>query len=181
MNQKHIAVALILTGIIILVFIIATKQKDDFYIDTIIATQDGSCYLEDGTCLHSDRNFTPYIIGYVLSSALIILGIYLLFFDRTHEIMMKQNKEVSTALKESKKMEKQKSEFEAFLSAFNDEEKKVISAVKEQEGIQQSTLRLRVGMSKTSLSLLLKNLEQRNIISKVEDKKTNRIYLRKKF
>lgn len=181
MKQKHIGLLLLMLGILILVFTILTKQKDDFYINSIIETQGGSCYLADGTCLHEDRNYTPYIIGYVLASALAILGIYLFLFDKTQDNILKQNKEVSNALREAKKIEKQKSEFEAFLSAFSEDEKKVIKAVHEQEGIQQATLRFRTGMSKSSLSLLLKDLEKRQIITRVEDKKTNKVYLRKKF
>lgn len=181
MEKKVLGAILIVIGLTILVFTIATKQKDDFYIDAMIETLNGSCYLGDGTCLHEDRNYTPYIIGYVLSIALIILGAYILFFDKTEKLILKQNLEVSAALREAKKIDKQKGEFDAFLSAFTEEEQKVLKAIKEQEGIQQSTLRLRVGMSKTALSILLKSLEQRGIVTKREDKKTNKIYLRKKY
>ena len=181
MKQKYLGIALVILGIMLLIFTIMVKQKEDIYIDSIVHAQAGSCFLDDGTCLHQDRDYTPYILGYVLSVALMVLGLYMIFFDRGQEMLAKQNKEVSKALLEAKKVDKQKSEFEAFLSAFSEDEKKVIGAIKEQEGIQQSTLRLRVGMSKTSLSLMLKNLEERQIVTKVEDKKTNRLYLRKKF
>ena len=59
--------------------------------------------------------------------------------------------------------------------------KSIEKAIKENEGIQQSTLRYKTGMSKTSLSLLLKQFETKGIITKESYKKTNKIHLRKKF
>jgi len=50
-----------------------------------------------------------------------------------------------------------------------------------QEGIKQSTLRYKTGMSKTFLSLLLKHLEEKDIIYRKEDGKTKRLYLKNKF
>jgi uncharacterized membrane protein len=96
-------------------------------------------------------------------------------------MLQEQHREISHALKEAKIETKQKDEFKAYLSAFSDDEQKVLLAIREQEGIQQSTLRFRTGMSKTSLSLMLKSLEEKGIISKKESGKTNKIYLRKKF
>jgi hypothetical protein len=177
MNKKQIGILLIIVGIIVGGFVYVAKIREDNNIKTIISLQGGSCYLADGTCLHEDRDYTLYIIGGILSAALIILGSYLIFFDRTEKLIEKQAKVLTDELKESKKTK----EFDAFLSGFSGEEQKVIKAVNAQEGIQQSTLRYKLGVSKTGLSLLLKSLEEKEIISRKVSGKTNKIYLRKKF
>lgn len=182
MNKKYIGLTIIIIGIILAVLNQTAKSTQDQLIDVIIEAQDGSCYINDGlTCLHGDRDYTQYIVGWVVSAILIILGIYLIFFDKAQELLLKQNLEVSNALKEANKHSEHKEKFEAFLSGFNSDEQKTIRAIHDQDGIQQSTLRFKTGISKSSLSLLLKNLEEREIISRKVSGKTNEVFLRKKF
>jgi len=180
MNQKQIGIILIIIGLIIASIVYTVKLREDKNISIIIAKQAGSCYLEDGTCLH-DRSLLPFIAGWILSASLLILGIYLAIFDKTQSLLAKQHLEVSSALKAAKIQDKQKDEFKAFLSGFTEEEQKVLQAIQEQEGIKQATLRYRVGMSKASLSLLLKSLAERNIVNKKPAGKTNQLYLIRKF
>ena len=178
MKQKVIGISLICIGIIIALLLVFAKAKEDYYIDQlIVANTTGTCVLPDGYCLHEDRNWSFYIAGSILSSALILLGLYLLFFDKTYELLSQQQKEFTKEVKESKK----KSEFEAFLSGFTDEEQLVLKAIHEQEGIKQDTLRFKTGISKSSLSLLLSSLEKREFITRKPAGKTNQIFLRKKF
>ena len=64
------------------------------------------------------------------------------------------------------------------LKALDSYEQKVIRAIKEQDGITQNTLRLRVDMSKAKLSYVLQELEKRKIIKRIKKKKTLAIYLK---
>lgn len=180
MDQKQIGLILLLFGVIFAIVILVLKINEDTYINHIVA-ETGSCYLSDGTCLHEDRNITMYIIGWAFSGVLFVTGLYFGFFDRTQEHLMHHQQTVSAALRKAKQEERRRDEFNAFLSAFSEQEKNAIRAIKEQDGILQSTLRYRTGMSKTSLSLLLKSLEERGVISREPYKKTNKIHLKKVF
>lgn len=179
MNQKQIGTILLVVGILLAGLVYVIKYNEDTVINEVIMQQ-GSCFLQDGTCLHESRNMSFYVFGWIISAVLMVLGAYLMF-DKTQQVLAEHQVKVSSALKEASEKEKEKDEFKAFLSGFTEDEQKVIKAIHEQDGIQQSTLRFRTGMSKTSLSLMLKSLEDREIISRKVSGKTNEVYLRKKF
>ncbi len=152
------------------------KDREDRYINNFIHSE-GTCFLEDGTCLHEDRDYTLYIVGWILSASLIILGVYILAFDHASKAILKKQEEITQDLKEVKK----KDEFKAFLTGFSSDEQLVLKSIREQDGIKQSTLRYKTGLSKTGLSLILKDFEEREIITRKESGKTNEVYLRKKY
>ncbi|HIH37773.1 MarR family transcriptional regulator [Candidatus Woesearchaeota archaeon] len=176
MNQRQIGGILLILGIILSIVVLFTKNREDSLIDEYI-DEKGTCYLTDGSCLHGDRDYTVYIVGWVIAASLIILGIYLIAFDKTQRLLAQQSENVSSALR----VVKQKDEFLAFLSGFTEDEQKVLRLIKSQEGIKQETLRIKAGMSKTSLSLMLKELEERDIIAKKPSGKTNQVFLKKEF
>ena len=180
MNQKQIGIIIIIIGIVLAGVVLLLKNREDGLIYQYI-DEKCTCYLTDGSCLHEDRNYVPYIIGWAISASMFLLGLYLAFVDKSNDLLAEQNIKVLEALRDAKKQEKEKDEFKAYLSGFSDEEQLIIKAIKEQEGIKQSTLRFRTGLSKTSLSLMLKNLEQRDIITKKPIGKTNQVFLKKKF
>jgi uncharacterized membrane protein len=176
MNQKQIGVIAIIIGVLFAGFVYFGEAQKIETMDKIIMEQ-GSCYLEDGTCLHESKQGGFFVFGYVLSAALIILGVYIVFFDKTQKIILETQEKVSSALVEAKEVD----EFKAFLSGFPPDEREIISVVHDNEGIKQSTLRYKVGMSKTAVSLILKSLEERDIISRKELGKTKQVFIRKKF
>ena len=176
MNQRIVAGILIAAAIAVAVLVFLAKAKEDAYINHIIE-ETGSCFLEDGTCLHDQRDFSLYIGGWIIAAAMGTLGVYLLVFDRQEELLVKQNQSIAGALKEAS----EKDEFNAFLSGFSEEEQKVLRAINEQDGIQQSTLRYRAGVSKAGLSMMLQSFEKKGVISRKASGKTNQVFLRKKF
>ena len=176
MKQKHIGIIILIVSIVIALVILNVKINEDHQIDQIVK-ETGSCYLSDGTCLHEERSTGIYILGWAVAAALFLFALYITFIDRTQEFMEKHQIKVSQALKESKK----KDEFNAFLTSFSEDERKILKTVKENEGIKQSTIRYKTGISKTSVSLILKSLEERGFISRKQAGKTKQVFLIKKF
>tara|TARA_Y100000310_G_scaffold196122_1_gene196145 strand:- start:7632 stop:8159 length:528 start_codon:yes stop_codon:yes gene_type:complete len=175
MNQKQIGGIIIIIAVLLGVFVYMMKEREEAYIQDYVLEQ-GTCFTDSGVCLHEQKDNSIYLGG-ALVIALLMLGLYLSYFDKTQKVLMRQHKEVSEALKESK----EKDEFKAFLKGFSESEKKVLEQIKEQEGIKQSTLRYKTGMSKTSLSLILKHLEEKDIVFRKKDGKTKKIYLKNKY
>ena len=180
MKQKHIGIGLIIAGILLAGLVFTMKYQEDTYIGSIV-DETGSCYLTDGTCLHEDRSIIPYILGWSLAAALALFGMYLAFIDRTEEALKQHQTDISHALAQAKRQERERDEFRAFLAGFDPEEQKVLSAIKEQDGITQSTLRYRADMSKTALSLLLQKLEEQGYVRRQKKGKTKEVFLVKKY
>ncbi|MCF7799195.1 MarR family transcriptional regulator [Candidatus Woesearchaeota archaeon] len=183
MNQKQIGSIVLIIGILLagFVFILKTNLDAAADLEALMAINEtGTCITDEGKCLHKQYD-ALYIIGWLISGSLIILGIYLMFFDKTQKLLVEQNIRVVRALKEAKKEEAKKDNLTAFLSAFPDDERKLLRVIHDQEGIKQSTLRFKMGMSKSTLSILLTSLEERDIIARKEAGKTKEIFLRKKF
>jgi len=99
------------------------------------------------------------------------LGFYLLFFNKTDERIMRR-------LEEDKERQIGSERFDTILKALDPHEKKVLKAVKEQDGITQNTLRLRTDMSKAKLSYVLQELEKRSLIKRIQKGKTLEVWLR---
>ena len=175
MNQRQIGILVLIIGIIFAIFMFGMKEQADEKVD-IILNETGACFTPEGACLHQENN-KIYLFGGIPAVALIILGLYLTFFDKTYQLFLQQQESLNNELVAAK----QKDEFKAYLAGFTPEEQSILKAVREQEGIKQNTLRLRVGMSKAMLSILLNSLEKRDILTKKKSGKTNEVYLRKKF
>ena len=102
------------------------------------------------------------------------LGIYLLFFSTSEEAILKR-------LEEEKSMKIEQDKFELILKAMDDNEKKVLKAIKEQEGITQSTLKYRTDLSKAKVSQILTGFEKKHLIKREEKGKTYAVYLAENF
>lgn len=102
------------------------------------------------------------------------LGIYLLFFSTSEEAILKR-------LEEEKNMKIEEDKFEIVLKAMDDNEKKVLKAIKEQDGITQSTLKYRVDLSKAKVSQILTDFEKKNLVKREIKGKTYAVYLAENF
>ena len=109
-----------------------------------------------------------------LISFIAALGIYLLFFSTSEEAILKR-------LEEEKHMEIGDDKFQLILRAMDENEQKVIKAIKEQNGITQSTLKYRTDLSKAKVSQILTDFEKKHLVKREAQGKTYAVYLTENF
>lgn len=180
MENKRLGFILIGLSIIFLVTTILFTSRINYLAEILIEESGGNCFIEGGKCIHA-RSQPPIYIGITATVATLALGIYLIYFDKSQKHLRESQEKIVERLEETKKEKEKNEKFEFLLKALDEDEQKVMKAVKEQDGIQQSTLRIRTDMSKAKLSSILSGLEKKNLIKKVPDKKTNKIFLKTAF
>jgi uncharacterized membrane protein len=172
-------------GVIVLVAILVVlgvkhnqnleQQRQQAIAQLVSMPQYESCKYDASTCPYVEDNVAfpeSTAIGLVILG--VLLGLYLMRSDATQRNILK---EVSGKREQISKDERR----DLVMSVLTTDEQKIINAVREQPGITQATLRLRTDMSKAKLSLLLKELEGRNLIAKTEDGKTNTVHLKREL
>ncbi|MEK6834757.1 MAG: winged helix-turn-helix transcriptional regulator [Nanoarchaeota archaeon] len=182
MQNKNLGIILIILTLIILalLFFFKAQFQDTFGIH---ATPE---------CIHdeSQGQICPYeklvdILPYFYISVTILvvitlLGLYLTFYsDKEKKVIQEYQDKITKRLEDVKKKEIKEDKFNFLMTALNENEQKVIKAVREQDGITQATLRIRTDLSKTKLSFILADLEKKGLITKVSKGKTNQIFLKK--
>jgi len=103
----------------------------------------------------------------------------LVFFSRAAKSFEDMNKKILSEVKAEKDKGLGEEKFKILMQGLGEEEKKVITSVKDQDGISQSTLKYRTDLSKTKLSMVLAQLEKKGLVTKVKNGKINNIYLKK--
>lgn len=166
-------------AVIFLISLIVFKIQINTLTEQLMIETGGSC-IKDNECLHEQSDI-PMYIGIAIAFITLALGIYLIAFEKSQEYVESMQREIVSSLKDSRKKQDKNDRFEFLLKALNEEEKKIMKAIKEQDGIEQATLRIRTDLSKTKLSVVLTELEKKNLIKKVAEGKKNRIYLKNTF
>src|SRR3989344_5235258 len=154
-----IIIALIVGGIFIYYMNILSKQSKEF-----------GCF-ENKDCFAIEKGFSISHFAIGVFSFILALGFYLLFFNKTEKAILDK-------LEREKNHEIEDERFNILLKALDSYERRVVKAVREQEGITQNTLRIRTDMSKAKLSYVLQELEKRGIVKRIEKGKTLAIYLK---
>ncbi len=107
--------------------------------------------------------------GFGLFGFLFALGFYLIFFSTGEQAV------IHHLHKEQEKMTREE-KFALLLKGLDEFERNVLTQVRQQEGITQNTLRLRVDISKAKLSQVLTALEKKGLIKREPHKKTLMIH-----
>ena len=107
------------------------------------------------------------------------LGFYLLFFNKDEQAILKKY-EIDNPEKTSQKSTKEEN-FSLVLRPLDDNERNVLTAIKEQEGITQSTLKYRANLSKAKVSQILTDFEKKDLIARKAKGKTYEVFLTENF
>src|SRR3989344_5386916 len=122
-------------------------------------------------CIRIESTLNVTHVAFGVMGALFALALYMMFFSSGEEAIFRK-------LEEDKQNDIRKEKFDIIMSVLDPYEKKVIAAIKDQDGITQNTLRLKTDISKAKLSYVLQELEKRNLIKRVEKGKTLAVYLK---
>jgi len=166
-NQKKLGTTFIILGIFLSVILFQL-------IDGLTAeSEELGCFGEEEcTKIESTLSLTHFVFGFI--GFILALGVYLIFFSKGEESVLKR-------LEENKMKEWEDKKFEWILKGLDEFEKRVMKSIKEQQGITQSTLRIRTNLSKAKLSYVVQDLEKKNLIKRIKKGKTFSIYLKDKF
>jgi ribosomal protein S25 len=170
MNQKKLGIVFLILSIILVIILIQLMGGVNEKARQLGCFEDESCVQIESTL--SLTHFIFGIIGFIFA-----LGFYLIFFAQGEEAIVR-TLEATKKLEDSKKKEIDEKKFDLIAKGLNEYEKKALKAVKNQDGITQSTLRLRAGMSKAKLSYVLNDLEKKGLITKEKKGKTYAIFLK---
>lgn len=178
-SQKILGIVVIILALSMLFAVYSYKKQVDSLTTLLMISSGGQC-VQNGVCIHKQSNL-PLYLGITFSALTLLLGVYLLITSRYQKHSSKAQEEMLKLLHQSKKKHTEDERFSLILKALDEDEKKVMSAVREQDGIEQSTLRIRTDLSKTKLSVVLSELEKKNLVKKVPEGKKNRVYIKTAF
>ena len=164
MENKKLGIILIIISIVILILFITYTSQINQQANEI------GCFPKEN-CKTIERTLSLTHVSMGVFSFLFALGFYLLFFNKTEKAILEK-------LEKEKELKVEEMKFKILMKALDPFEQKVVEAIREQEGITQNTLRLRANMSKSKLSIVLKELERRGIVKRVEKGKTFSVYLK---
>lgn len=167
MNNKKLglvflAISIVLAAILVSMTSSLTEQAQEL-----------GCFSGE-TCaeVEASLSITHFVFGFV--GFILALGFYLVFFAKGEE-------EILRRLEETKNKQLADEKFALVSKALDEYERKVLKAVKDQDGITQATLRLRTDMSKAKLSAVLDALEKKGLVAKEKQGKTHTVHLKDSF
>jgi len=130
----------------------------------------------------SSLNLSHLAVG--ILAAAFSLGIYMTFFRNESAALLRTEATVREALHRIEQESNTKlgdEKFNAVLQALTENERKILLAVREHEGISQHMLRLKTGLSKAKVSSVLTEFKKRGLVRKEEQGKTFSVYLSDAF
>ena len=168
MLNKRIGIAIIIVSILLVVIILNIIGKLN------ILAENSGCFPQNSECIRIQNYFTlsNAVIGVL--AFLFSLGIYLLFFSKGEEGILKR-------LEDDKNKKLSEEKFSILSKGLDEYEKRALKAIREQDGITQNTLKLRIDLSKSKISQIVKQLEKKKLVKRIKKGKTYTIHFLENF
>lgn len=167
MNNKKVGVFILVITFVLLAIFVLIIQSLNQEIKAL------GCF-ENAGCRTIETSLGVVHFAFGAFGFLFALAFYLLVFSKGEEaIMQRLEKDTERKLGEEK--------YSILSKGLNEFEKKVIAVVRQEEGITQNMLRLRVDMSKAKLSQVLQELEKKGLVKREPKDKTLQIFLKEQL
>ena len=158
-------------GVTILVFsLLIGLILVNFIVDTNTIGIEAGCFQTE-ECSQAAFALTSSHLGVGIIFALFSLALYLLIFSKSEAFWLKKLEQQKQELSSEEK-------WKIIELMLDENEIKVMKAIKEQPGITQFTLRLRTDLSKSKLSDILSRFEKKGIVERRAKGKTLSVYLK---
>jgi|SRR3989344_3782580 len=167
MNNKKVGLFIAVISLVLLVIFIYLIQSLNQEIQALGCFQKAGC-----RTIETSLSVTHFAFG--AFGFLFALAFYLLMFNKGEEAIVERlEKDTERKLGEEK--------YSILSKGLDQFEKRVLNVVREEEGITQNMLRLRLDMSKAKLSQVLQELEKKEIIKREPKDKTLAVFLKEKL
>lgn len=164
MNQKKLGATILVLSIIIGLVLV------NFIVETKDTSNSAGCFQTE-ECSEASFVLNSSHLGIGLIFAMFSLAFYLIIFSKGEEFWLKKLEQQKQDLSSDER-------WKIVELMLDENELKVIRAVKNQPGITQFTLRLRTDLSKSKLSDILSRFEKRGIVERKANGKTLSVYLK---
>jgi len=167
MNNKKVGVFILVITLSLLSIFVLVVQSLNQEIKALGCFQNAGC-----RTIETSLSLIHFAFG--AFGFLFALAFYLVAFSKGEEAIVERlEKDSERKLGEEK--------YSILSKGLNEFEKKVMVILRQEEGITQNMLRLRVDMSKAKLSQVLQELEKKGLISRVPKDKTFQIFLKERL
>lgn len=173
MENKKLGFIIIIIVILFSISIFIFKSQVDNLIMLQMSSSGGTCFDEQGNCLHQQSN-VPLYLGTVSAILLLILSLYLIFNNEKPD-----TKKSETYKHQIKSKDIKAEDYDNILKDLNDDEKSVFQEIINAKGtIFQSELAEITSLSKVKVTRILDKLEGRNLIERKRRGMTNVVILK---
>ena len=158
-------------GIIIIILALVVGFVLFYLIEGLQAEKELLLCNPSADCITISKTIDISHIAVGVIAAIATLGIYLIFFSKGDEAILKRLEE-----EKNKKLEQDK--LNIICKVLDENEARVLKAIKEQDGVSQHTLRLRTDLSKAKVSQILTSFEKKGLIKREKKGKSLSVYLK---